>query len=44
MTTSADQRIGRDAVVRYRELEDELKRVQAKVANLLGPPSESAKP
>ncbi len=43
MTTSADQRVGRDAVVRYRELEDELKRVQAKVTALLGPPPEAAK-
>jgi hypothetical protein len=37
MTTSADQRIGRDAVVRYRELEGELKEIQAKVEALLGP-------
>jgi photosystem II stability/assembly factor-like uncharacterized protein len=43
MTTSADQRIGRDAVARYRELEEELKRVQAKVIALLGPMSEPAK-
>jgi hypothetical protein len=44
MTTSADQRVGRDAVVRYRELEEELKRVQAKVTTLLGPPSKPAEP
>jgi photosystem II stability/assembly factor-like uncharacterized protein len=41
MTTSADQRIGRDAVLRYRELEGELKRVRSKVTALLGPPKES---
>jgi hypothetical protein len=37
MTTRADQRVGRDAVARYRELEGELKKVEAKVAALLGP-------
>jgi hypothetical protein len=37
MTTSADQRIGRDAVARYREREGELKKIEAKVAALLGP-------
>jgi photosystem II stability/assembly factor-like uncharacterized protein len=43
MTTSADQRIGKDAVMRYRELEAELKRVQGKVVALLGPAAEPAK-
>jgi photosystem II stability/assembly factor-like uncharacterized protein len=37
MTTSADQRIGRDAVVRLGELEEEMKRVQTRVTALLGP-------
>lgn len=41
MTTSADQRIGRDAVARYKELEGDLKRIQAKVTALLGPPKEA---
>jgi photosystem II stability/assembly factor-like uncharacterized protein len=40
MTTGADQKIGRDAVTRYKELEGELKKVQAKVNALLGPPKE----
>jgi hypothetical protein len=42
MTTSADQRIGRDAVLRYQELKAELERVQARVRALLGPPEERA--
>ena len=41
MTTSADQRIGRDAVVRLGELEEELKRVQTRVTALLGPAKET---
>jgi photosystem II stability/assembly factor-like uncharacterized protein len=40
MTTSADQQIGRDAVVRYRELEGELKAIETKVDALLGPAKE----
>ena len=40
MTTSADQRIGRDAVLRLRELEGELKQIQTKVTTLLGPAKE----
>jgi hypothetical protein len=42
MTTSADQRIGHDAVLRYQELKAELERVQARVRTLLGPPEERA--
>jgi hypothetical protein len=44
MTTSADQRIGGDAVVRYRELEEELKRIQTRVAGLLGPAERESAP
>ena len=44
MTTSADQRIGRDAVVRFREVEGELKEIQAKVARLLGPAERASAP
>ena len=44
MTTSADQKIGRDAVQRYRELEEELKRVQANVVELLGPAERESTP
>jgi photosystem II stability/assembly factor-like uncharacterized protein len=40
MTTSADQRIGRDAVARLRELEGELKQIQTRVTALLGPAKE----
>lgn len=42
MTTSADQRIGRDAVLRYKELDEELKRLEARVTTLLGPAKEPA--
>ncbi|HEY9517211.1 MAG TPA: hypothetical protein VIQ74_16180, partial [Gemmatimonadaceae bacterium] len=44
MTTSADQRIGRDAVLRLRELEGELKEIQTKVARLLGPAERASAP
>jgi hypothetical protein len=44
MTTSADQRIGRDAVLRLRELEGELKQIQTKVATLLGPAERASAP
>ncbi len=42
MTTRADQRIGRDAVLRYRELDNQLARVRERVRELLGPPDERA--
>jgi photosystem II stability/assembly factor-like uncharacterized protein len=40
MTTGADQRIGRDAVTRLHELEEELKQIQTKLTALLGPAKE----